>query len=256
MGETRPAVIDAIALEVDDCVTSFEEYKQWTRESIRPLFPHRTLASGYGHQHAGGVAIDYVVGVDHPVRHLESIRNRAGGIDTPILRRWIATSEPQLFEADRPWPDVPAPWLASFSGCGLRNCAAHGMFDQARCVGTYHSFHDIPGELGDWHAQALRRIVPVMHEMLCRVIERLRADGRFTEQLASLSSREKEMAQWVKMGKTNSEIAGLSGLSENTVKHHLTNIFGKLGVETRVQLVQRLAEHEARMAPAFGTRIV
>jgi hypothetical protein len=48
------------------------------------------------------------VTIDYPVGHLDGIRNRAGGIDTPILRRWLATHEPQLFEADDPWPDVPA----------------------------------------------------------------------------------------------------------------------------------------------------
>jgi len=48
----------------------------------------------------------------------------------------------------------------------------------------------------------------------------------------------------------------LSAISENTVKHHLTRIFGKLAVETRTQLVQRLAEHEAKVAPELATKIV
>ncbi len=53
-------MIDAIELERDE-VRTIDEFKGWTREKVRPIFPHETLASGYGHLHAGGVALDYVV---------------------------------------------------------------------------------------------------------------------------------------------------------------------------------------------------
>ena len=66
---------------------------------------------------------------------------------------------------------------------------------------------------------------------------------------------EKELTQWAGLGKTNVEIAILSGVSENTVKHHMTNIFNKLAVETRAQLVHRLTEYEMKTAPGFGTKI-
>ncbi len=193
-------MIDAIALAADS-VKTVDELKEWTRKKIRPVFPHETLACGYGHLHAGGVALDYAVVIDYPIGHLQRIRNRAGGIDTPILRRWLATREPQLFEADQPWPDVPAAWLESFREHGLKNTAALGVYDTERYVATYHSFHRIPGRLG------------------------------------------------------SAQIAGLYGLSENTVKHHLTNIFNKLAVKTRAQLVHRLDEYEAKAAPGFGTKI-
>jgi DNA-binding CsgD family transcriptional regulator len=247
--------IDALELEIDG-VDTLDEYKAWTRLKIRPVFPHGTLASGYGHLHAGGVALDCVVTVDYPPAHLQGIRNRAGAIETPVLRRWLATKEPQLFEVDRPWPEAPSAWLECFRVCGMQNTAAHGVYDTERCVATYHSFHRIPGRLGAAHVAALKRLVPAMHGALCRVIGLLKLDSAFTSRLAELSEREKEIAQWVKSGKTNGEIASFSGVSENTVKHHLTNIFGKLAVETRAQLVHRLAEHETKAAPGFATKIL
>ena len=128
--------------------------------------------------------------------------------------------------------------------------------DTERCVGTYHSFHCVPGRLGAAHVQALKRIVPVMHEALCKVIDLVPVDTDFARRLATLSAREMEIVQGVKSGKSNTEIAGVSGLSENTVKHHLTRIFGKLAVDTRTQLVQQLAEHEAKVAPELATKIV
>ena len=79
-------MLETIALEPVSLKT-VDEFKEWTRKRIRPIFPHETLACGYGHLHAGGVSLDYMIGVDYPVDHLQKIRNRAGGIDTPILRR-------------------------------------------------------------------------------------------------------------------------------------------------------------------------
>jgi DNA-binding CsgD family transcriptional regulator len=213
------------------------------------------LASGYGHLNAGGVSLDYVVTVDFPLRYLQQLRNRAGAIDTPVLRRWFATREPQLFEIDRPWPDVPAAWLEAFRENGLINIASHGAYDVEGCVASYISFHRIPGRLGEAHAEALRRLAPIIHKVLGRVLRLLSVEDNFATSFAGLRPREKEIAQWVGLGKSNAEIARLSGLSENTVKHHLTGIFAKLEVETRAQLVHRLTEFEARSAPGFGTKI-
>ena len=129
-------------------------------------------------------------------------------------------------------------------------------YDTERCVGTYHSFHRIPGRLTSAHAEALKRVAPIMHEVLCRVIGQLNMQNGFVTRFAGLNLRDKELAQWVGLGKTNGEIAILTGLSENTVKHHLTSIFSELAVETRAQLVHRLTEYEMKTAPGFGTKVL
>src|SRR5215470_14564369 len=152
---------------------SVEEFKEWVRRKIRPVFPHEMLVSGHGRLHAGGVALEYAVGVDFPASYLLGIRNRVGGIDSPILRRYLATREPQFFEADHPDLDVPAAWLRCFLEHDMRNVAAYGVYDAERCVGTYHAFYRIPGRLGRVHAELLKQLVPIMHEALDRVIELL-----------------------------------------------------------------------------------
>jgi two-component system, NarL family, nitrate/nitrite response regulator NarL len=51
-----------------------------------------------------------------------------------------------------------------------------------------------------------------------------------------LSPRELEIVSAVVAGYSNKEIAGYFKISEDTVKHHLSNIFDKLGVSTRLEL--------------------
>jgi DNA-binding NarL/FixJ family response regulator len=50
-----------------------------------------------------------------------------------------------------------------------------------------------------------------------------------------LSERERQVLQQLAAGKSNKEIAAALKLAEGTVKNHLSNIFGKLGVLDRTQ---------------------
>ncbi|MEP3439713.1 MAG: LuxR family transcriptional regulator [Hoeflea sp.] len=52
-----------------------------------------------------------------------------------------------------------------------------------------------------------------------------------------LNARETEILQWTAEGKTSSEIAGITGLSEHTVNHYATIATQKLGCSNRTQAV-------------------
>ena len=50
-------------------------------------------------------------------------------------------------------------------------------------------------------------------------------------------------------GQTNKDIGNTFGISEYTVKHHLTNVYDKLGVYNRVELVLFAISHRLSAAP-------
>lgn len=70
-----------------------------------------------------------------------------------------------------------------------------------------------------------------------------------------LSNREAEVAELVVKGLSNKEVANQLFVTEKTVKFHLTNIYKKMNVKSRAQLIvwcmpyQSFVENKAQMAP-------
>lgn len=54
-----------------------------------------------------------------------------------------------------------------------------------------------------------------------------------------LSARELEVLHLIEQGLSNQEIANRLTLAPSTVKTHINNIYGKLGVQTRIQAIQQ-----------------
>jgi len=59
-----------------------------------------------------------------------------------------------------------------------------------------------------------------------------------------LTPREIDVLRLLAKGNTNRQIAGLLGLSMRTVENHRANLMGKLGLVSRVELVNYAEEHE------------
>lgn len=58
-----------------------------------------------------------------------------------------------------------------------------------------------------------------------------------------LTDRELQVISGVVSGRMNKQIASRLGIAEDTVKHHLSNIFDKTGVSTRTELAIFAVEH-------------
>ena len=64
--------------------------------------------------------------------------------------------------------------------------------------------------------------------------------GGEDEEHRPLSTREHEVMHWVRLGKTNSEIASIMNLSTFTVQNHMRRIYKKLDVLNRAQAVGQM----------------
>jgi two-component system, NarL family, nitrate/nitrite response regulator NarL len=79
--------------------------------------------------------------------------------------------------------------------------------------------------------------------------ERAAAARRRPSPAERLTRREREIVAGVAAGESNREVAQRLGLAEDTVKHHISNIFDKLGVSNRAEMAAYAASHGLAEAP-------
>jgi DNA-binding NarL/FixJ family response regulator len=87
------------------------------------------------------------------------------------------------------------------------------------------------------------------HEAVSDLVRFLRGGPGSRRQMtprpaSRLTTRERQVVATVAEGLSNKEIAARFSLSEDTVKHHLTSIYDKLGVSTRLELAVYAAQHK------------
>lgn len=237
-------------------VTGLEDFKNWTRTHLRRILPHGALACVHGRIYGVGISLDYVITVDYPVEHLEAIRNASGHMDTPLASRWYRQHSPVFFDPDAVPDDTPKAWLGHFRRHRLGKTAADGVIDRDACVATYFSFHRLPTLDTQRLEDTFAELTPLLHDTFARVVRHLEGMPppiRYNFNL--LSEREFEIAKWVGNGKNNGEIAALLGVSEKTVKNHITRIFDKTGCRNRAGLAAAMAA-QAQQSFGIGTKVL
>ena len=81
----------------------------------------------------------------------------------------------------------------------------------------------------------------VDHEAVSSLVDYLKrlqreAPEKISQKALDFTPREHEIISAIVSGRSNKEIAAKLSISEDTVKHHLSNIFDKVGVSNRLEL--------------------
>ncbi|HLK32837.1 MAG TPA: response regulator transcription factor [Terriglobales bacterium] len=159
---------------------------------------------------------------NHP--GLEAVRELGGtGTPTRILLLTAAVEKEQIVEALQ----------LGARGVVLKESATQLLLDALRAVmaGQY------------W----------VGRETITNLVEYLRSlltpSPTPKQKKFGLTPRELEIVSAVVAGYTNKDIASHFKISEDTVKHHLSNVFDKLGVSTRLELALFAVHQDLPLAP-------
>ncbi|MBK9408972.1 MAG: DUF2791 family P-loop domain-containing protein [Gemmatimonadetes bacterium] len=142
---------------------------------------------------------------------------------------------PALLAAADELEAIPFP----FHAARVRRNAAQVMLADGDADGARHELrraHDVFARLGAEHE--LRGTRSEMRALGMRLPARGASEGAF-----SLTGRELDIARLVARRLTNKEIAVRLDISARTVSTHLSNMFGKLGVDSRGALVDLLRTH-------------
>lgn len=121
---------------------------------------------------------------------------------------------------------------------GLGDGITTGTFDSNRSVGSFFSFAGGMTKDNQRYARVLEFFGHHFHRALINAVPSPSYAGT-----AHLSPRELSVLTWVKNGKTNWEISRILGVSERTVRFHVSSIFSKLDVTSRTQAVVLAVEN-------------
>jgi LuxR family maltose regulon positive regulatory protein len=165
----------------------------------------------------------------------------------PLLR--AARANGKLLDALRVGTSLALAWLNSG-----RNSEALNLFltlcHQANAAGAVRSILDQPvavdalvhfaiAEARD--AQESPGMIAFMQRLVHAGGEPSRSAAAAAADVETLSPREHHILTLISQGLSNKEIARNLGITAETVKSHVKNIFAKLGVQNRAQAASRLA---------------
>ena len=185
--------------------------------------------------------------------HLANHAEHAHGTRGPLLRPDVvlidvdaATDAAEDFVADVVSTWRPTPVLV-VTACEDRACnrrlvraGAHGVVTHAR----------VPDHL----VSAVRRVrdgeIWLARTCMAQLLDDMVADDHpapphlvTREGLDKLTEREREVVALIAQGMHNKAIAAELGITDHTVRHHLTAIFAKLGVADRLELAVYAFRH-------------
>jgi transcriptional regulator EpsA len=222
----------------------------WLQGDMQCYLPHDILIAVWGNFHDGAIQYDII-------STLKGVRSKSANPKTikPLLlqlfARWTEfDKKPFTFNAGESGFALEDTGLKCALGEALKkmHCAmVHGINDERGshdCLYVAFSHRECFSEVErgamamvlPYIDTALRQIVLLPHQSQLQPspsntpAERLR-------QIHGLSDRESEVLCWVALGKTNSEIGSILGISAFTVKNHMQRVFKKLDVSNRAQAV-------------------
>lgn len=199
------------------------------RHGLRKLLEVEPGFVVVGEARSGDEAVALVRSSTPDVLLLDLAMPRATGLD--VLRELSGAADTVkivLLTAAITKAEINAALQLGAAGVLLKDSASEMLYKCIRSVAAGQ--HWIPRD-------SVTDLVEVLRQTRRGAVEPPSPRGRVT-------ARELEVIRAVVAGATNKEIAAQFGLSEQTVKNHLSSVFDKLGVSTRLELALYAVNHK------------
>jgi DNA-binding NarL/FixJ family response regulator len=159
-------------------------------------------------------------------KNAEEFMQKIGNVDVDVaIAGWIIPPGDARYILDHLQMRPSAPKVVVYTGMESETVPAHVL---AHGGAAYVSKNEEPEYLLDTIAEVARgrMVFPYLD------VRKINASP-----LSTLTKRELEILSSLAAGRTNKQIAAEKGVSANTVKYHIRNVFDKLGVTNRGQAI-------------------
>ena len=206
----------------------------WCDQALQLLLPHDMFLGVTGHLQEGTMQACHVVNHGFPASCIEALMPAGATFACPHLDQWMTRRAPlalQVGGASRANAGPPVFALDRASTVALHVVPEHGstfasVFWWAGTRVTMSPERELLADL----------LGPHLHAALARLQRRAAFVGD-TRRQRPLTTRQREVLAWLRLGKSNAEIALILRTSEANVKYHLQRLFQTLGVTNRTHAV-------------------
>jgi transcriptional regulator EpsA len=220
------------------------DYFLWMQETVTQYLPHDVLIAAWGDFKQG--QLNYDVASNVPGVRTQALGEKDIVVDTLMMQlfdKWVKNDKKWFlikgFEAARLCGTTDTSLLQKLSM--MKTVLVYGMTDVRGKVDSLYVFFNSDDDIEIPHSM-MGMLMPHVDAALRRVEWLATGHGNadeLDESLPNLTSREQEILDWIKIGKTNYEIGLLMSISANTVKNHLKRVFAKMEVSCRAQAVAK-----------------
>jgi DNA-binding NarL/FixJ family response regulator len=200
------------------------------REGLRRLLESDGSFEVVGEGQDGGEAVQLAQKLQPDILLLDVSMPRVTGLTAlEELSRANHAVRTILLTASIGQSDIVTALQLGARGVVLKDAATRLLFKAIRCVvdGQYWVDRESVSDL----VQSLRSLMATAQEQT-------------RKKTFGLTKRELEIVGAIVAGNSNKDIAQKFTISEDTVKHHLTNVFNKVGVSNRLELALFAVHHK------------
>lgn len=149
-------------------------------------------------------------------------------------------------------------YLDYLKPAGFVNVAGASIADRGVCVGAFTLYRtERYGDFSDREIYILKQLLPHLQNKLTaeteaveNSVEQSKHSSYYLAHEFNLSKREIQILRLLCDGKNNCEISRLLSISVNTVKKHISNIFNKMNVDSRTQLIRFIIKNDKEILEA------
>ena len=216
---------------------------------IQHFIPHQILISAWGDFGGSNLQLDVI----SDLRGVRTGQLNGCGIERllkDLFARWVANGRRPLLLNNA----AVEPITHSTCDCALhlamrrmRSVLVHGIHNERDDVDSLYLALNASSMI---NGGSLERFFFLVDSLIAQIdvafrkVAALKSAASAAGEYASrgsgkLSAREREIMQWVAVGKTNVEIGEILAISSFTVKNHVQRIFRKLGATNRTEAVAK-----------------
>jgi len=202
--------------------------------NLKNLVPFKYAISLLAKMDSNGIVrtVNYhVLNISYPTEWLDIYMKKQFFHVDPIFKENFTKFKLQYWSNTYKRLNPPKEFIHAAKSFGLKEGYTYGITNRSRTEGSLFSISD--GSLTqDIRTETiLKYIIPHFHQSFTRIFKQP------VRNEIILSSRQKEVLNWIKEGKSTWDISVILGISERTVKFHADAIMQKLNVVNRAQAV-------------------